>query len=98
MLVWTHSTPSPPESTRALELSKCSDKKAVQPYLRYMWLTTVLISFAWAEMRMVAANIFSRFDVIEVPGQVVDFRQYITMQFADGHWNVRLKPRVMKDC
>lgn len=57
---------------------------------------TLLVSFAWAEMRMVAANIFSRFDVIEVPGQHVDFRQYITMQFADGHWHVKLKPRVMK--
>lgn len=44
-------------------------------------------------MRMVAANIFSRFDVIEVPGQHIDFRQYITMQFANGHWQVKLKPR-----
>jgi hypothetical protein len=47
-------------------------------------------------MRMVAANIFSRFDVIEVPGQDIDFRQYITMQFASGHWQVKLKPRQLK--
>lgn len=47
-------------------------------------------------MRMVAANIFSRFDVIEVPGQDIDFRQYITMQFASGHWQVKLKPRQSK--
>ncbi|KAK8058496.1 cytochrome P450 [Apiospora phragmitis] len=52
--------------------------------------------FAWAEMRMVAANILSRFDIVEVPGQEIDFRQYITMQFATGHWKVTLKPRVQK--
>ncbi|KAK8065860.1 cytochrome P450 [Apiospora hydei] len=52
------------------------------------------INFAWAEMRMVAANILSRFDIVEVPGQDIDFRQYITMQFATGHWKVTLKPRV----
>lgn len=55
-----------------------------------------LRSFAWAEMRVVAANVLSRFDVIEIPGQYVDFRQYITMQFADGHWKVQMKPRVSK--
>lgn len=44
-------------------------------------------------MRMVAANILQRFDVLEVPGQYIDFRQYITMQFATGHWKVVLKPR-----
>ncbi|KAI8229977.1 Cytochrome P450 monooxygenase FUS8 [Colletotrichum sp. SAR 10_86] len=51
------------------------------------------INFAWAEMRMVAANLLQRFDVLEVPGQDIDFRQYITMQFATGHWKVVLKPR-----
>ncbi|KAI6264929.1 hypothetical protein MCOR29_002256 [Pyricularia oryzae] len=51
------------------------------------------INFAWAEMRMVAANIFSRFDIEEVPGQVIDFRQYITMQFHTGNWRVVLRPR-----
>ncbi|KAK1489584.1 cytochrome P450 3A9 [Colletotrichum abscissum] len=51
------------------------------------------INFAWAEMRMVAANLLQRFDVLEVPDQDIDFRQYITMQFATGHWNVVLKPR-----
>ncbi|EXF84582.1 cytochrome P450 3A9 [Colletotrichum fioriniae PJ7] len=51
------------------------------------------INFAWAEMRMVAANLLQRFDVLEVPGQEIDFRQYITMQFATGHWKVVLKPR-----
>ncbi|OHF03155.1 cytochrome P450 3A9 [Colletotrichum orchidophilum] len=51
------------------------------------------INFAWAEMRMVAANLLQRFDVLEVPGQHIDFRQYITMQFATGHWKVILKPR-----
>lgn len=44
-------------------------------------------------MRIVAAGIFSRFDVIEVQGQEIDFRQYITMQFHTGHWRVVLKPR-----
>ncbi|KAI6370799.1 hypothetical protein MCOR25_004088 [Pyricularia grisea] len=44
-------------------------------------------------MRMVAANIFSRFDIEEVPGQVIDFRQYITMQFHTGNWRVVLRPR-----
>ncbi|KAK1997322.1 cytochrome P450 [Colletotrichum falcatum] len=51
------------------------------------------INFAWAEMRMVAANVLQRFNVLEVPGQDVDFRQYITMQFATGHWKVVLVPR-----
>ncbi|KAI3571068.1 cytochrome P450 [Fusarium oxysporum f. sp. albedinis] len=51
------------------------------------------INFAWAEMRMIAANIFSRFDVIEVSGQDIDFRQYITMQFTSGHWKAVLIPR-----
>lgn len=47
-------------------------------------------------MRMVAANILSRFDIAEVPGQDIDFRQYITMQFATGHWKVTLKPRLQQ--
>ncbi|CAH0042912.1 unnamed protein product [Clonostachys rhizophaga] len=51
------------------------------------------INFAWAEMRMIAANILSRFDVVEVSGQDIDFRQYITMQFATGHWKAILIPR-----
>ncbi|KAK1579121.1 cytochrome P450 [Colletotrichum navitas] len=51
------------------------------------------INFAWAEMRMVAANVLQRFNVCEVPGQDIDFRQFITMQFATGHWKVVLIPR-----
>ncbi|KAK7423070.1 hypothetical protein QQZ08_009237 [Neonectria magnoliae] len=51
------------------------------------------MNFAWAEMRMIAANILSRFDVEEVPGQYIDFRQFITMQFATGNWRAVLKPR-----
>ncbi|KAG9495280.1 hypothetical protein J7337_013516 [Fusarium musae] len=50
-------------------------------------------SFAWAEMRMIAANLLTRYDITEVPGQVVDFRQFITMQFDTGHWNVILQRR-----
>ncbi len=42
---------------------------------------------------MVAANTLSRFDVTEVPGQDVDFRQYITMQVATGYWKLVLTPR-----
>ncbi|KAF4961211.1 hypothetical protein FGADI_448 [Fusarium gaditjirri] len=51
------------------------------------------INFAWAEMRMIAANLLTRYDITEVPEQVVDFRQFITMQFHTGHWNVILKKR-----
>ncbi|KAG4426254.1 hypothetical protein IFR04_000720 [Cadophora malorum] len=51
------------------------------------------INFAWAEMRMVAANFLSRFDIDEVPGQDVDFRQFITMQFATGNWKTIIKQR-----
>ncbi|CAH0046015.1 unnamed protein product [Clonostachys solani] len=51
------------------------------------------INFAWAEMRMIAANLLSRFDVVEVSGQDIDFRQYITMQFSTGHWKAILIPR-----
>ncbi|KAJ4110894.1 hypothetical protein NW769_007065 [Fusarium oxysporum] len=52
-----------------------------------------LHSFSWAEMRMIAANLLARYDITEVPGHVVDFRQFITMQFHTGHWNVILKKR-----
>jgi hypothetical protein len=63
-------------------------------YMFFIILTLGLLrSFAWAEMRMIAANILSRYDVIEVPGQEVDFRQFITMQFHTGHWKVVLKAR-----
>ncbi|KAN0096705.1 cytochrome P450 [Hyaloscypha variabilis] len=51
------------------------------------------INFAWAEMRMVAANFLTRFDLEEVYGQDVDFRQFITMQFKTGSWKVMIKPR-----
>ncbi|GFF23017.1 probable cytochrome P450 110 [Aspergillus udagawae] len=51
------------------------------------------INFAWNEMRMVAANLLSRYDFTEVPGQEVDYRQYITMQFKTGSWKVSVKPR-----
>ncbi|KAJ5649356.1 cytochrome P450 [Penicillium longicatenatum] len=50
-------------------------------------------NFAMAEIRMVTANILSRFDFDEVSGQRVDFRQYITMQFEHGSWKAFLKPR-----
>ncbi|KAJ5741103.1 cytochrome P450 [Penicillium malachiteum] len=50
-------------------------------------------NFALAEIRMVTANIFSRFDFNEVSGQDVDFRQYITMQFEHGSWKAFVKPR-----
>lgn len=56
-------------------------------------LLTFPSSFAWAEMRVVAANILSRYDVEEVPGQNLDWRQYVTIQLSDGHWRVMLKPR-----
>ncbi|KAH6699800.1 cytochrome P450 [Leptodontidium sp. MPI-SDFR-AT-0119] len=54
------------------------------------------INFAWAEMRMLAANFFSRFDLDEVPGQEIDFRQFITMQFKTGSWNVLIRSRIEK--
>lgn len=44
-------------------------------------------------MRMVAANLFSRYDFDDVPAQSIDYRQYITMQFKDGSWKVRLRSR-----
>jgi cytochrome P450 len=50
-------------------------------------------SFAWAEMRMLAANFLTRFDLEEVIGQEVDFRQFITMQFKTGSWKAMIKPR-----
>ncbi|KAH6287768.1 hypothetical protein HBI39_222820 [Parastagonospora nodorum] len=51
------------------------------------------INFAWSEMRIVTASILSRFRLFEVSNQEVDFRQYITMQFATGEWKVILEPR-----
>lgn len=47
-------------------------------------------------MRMLAANFFSRFDLDEVPGQEIDFRQFITMQFKTGSWNVLIRSRIEK--
>ncbi|TGO35066.1 hypothetical protein BHYA_0171g00020 [Botrytis hyacinthi] len=49
--------------------------------------------FAWAEIRMVTANLLSRYDFSEFPGQSIDWRQYITMQFEGGSWKVSLTPR-----
>ncbi|PVH96074.1 cytochrome P450 [Periconia macrospinosa] len=51
------------------------------------------INFAWNEMRVVAANILARYDIQEVLGQDVTWRQYITIQITDGHWKVVLIPR-----
>lgn len=51
-------------------------------------------SFANAEMSVVSANLLSRYDLVEVPGQVVDYRQFITLVFKDGKWRVVLKPRM----
>ncbi|KAJ5703250.1 cytochrome P450, partial [Penicillium malachiteum] len=50
-------------------------------------------NFAMAEIRMLTANILSRFDFDEVPGQTIDYRQYITMQFEHGSWKARVRPR-----
>ncbi|KAG7426071.1 Cytochrome P450 monooxygenase cypX [Fusarium oxysporum f. sp. raphani] len=61
--------------------------------LLYRHQSQPLHSFSWAEMRMIAANLLARYDITEVPGHVVDFRQFITMQFHTGHWNVILKKR-----
>ncbi|QDS73814.1 hypothetical protein FKW77_006095 [Venturia effusa] len=51
------------------------------------------INFANAEMSVVSANLLSRYDIEEVPGQVIDWRQFITLVFKDGKWRVVLKPR-----
>jgi hypothetical protein len=82
-------TLSRPENTHALVLSE------VLPSI-ILFLQNVLTlcySFAWAEMRMLAANFLTRFDLEEVPGQEVDCRQFITMQFKTGSWKVMVKPR-----
>jgi len=42
---------------------------------------------------MIVANFFCRYDVEEVEGQEIDFRQFITMQFKTGHWDVLVKAR-----
>lgn len=44
-------------------------------------------------MRMVTANLLSRYDFSEIPDQVIDYRQFITMQFKTGSWMAFLKPR-----
>ncbi|RAH64735.1 cytochrome P450 [Aspergillus aculeatinus CBS 121060] len=51
------------------------------------------INFARAEMRMVAANVFARFDLEDIMNQHLDFRQYITMQLENGSHKVVLKQR-----
>ncbi|RAH78614.1 cytochrome P450 [Aspergillus japonicus CBS 114.51] len=52
------------------------------------------IKCAWAEMRMVAANVFSRFDLEDIRNLHIDFRQYITMQLENGSHKVVLKQRL----
>ncbi|KYK61562.1 hypothetical protein DCS_02704 [Drechmeria coniospora] len=49
--------------------------------------------YAYAEMRTVLVNLFSRFRVTEVAEQKVDFRLYVTMQFYDNSWKAKLVPR-----
>lgn len=44
-------------------------------------------------MRTVAVNLLSRFSIEEAGYQQIHLRQFITMQFHDGKWNVVLKPR-----
>ena len=44
-------------------------------------------------MRMISANFWTRFDLIEIPGQEIDFRQFITMQFKTGKWRIRVIAR-----
>ncbi|KAK8910744.1 hypothetical protein QC760_001681 [Botrytis cinerea] len=51
------------------------------------------VNFAWAEIRMVTANLLTRYDFCELPGQNIDWRQYITMQFEGGSWKASLMPR-----
>ena len=88
---WQLTTPSLEANTLALASSKSPAPFSLRIYLFGNTLT--LSSFAWAEMRMVAANFLSRFDIDEVPGQDVDFRQFITMQFATGNWKTIIKQR-----
>lgn len=94
LLAWTRIISFQRDSTLASELSKFFHPPySTSNFYPHQPVPNMERSFAWAEMRMVAANVLSRFDVVEVPGQHVDFRQYITMQFATGHWKVMLKPR-----
>jgi hypothetical protein len=81
---------SRPESIHALALSEVLPSLIL--FLRNV--LTLCYSFAWAEMRMIAANFLTRFDLEEVLGQEIDFRQFITMQFQTGSWKVMVKPRV----
>jgi hypothetical protein len=52
-----------------------------------------MFSFAYAEIRTVAANILTRFDVHDIQKKAIDFRQFITMQMHDGSWEVIITPR-----
>lgn len=56
-------------------------------------MTDPFISFAMAEIRTVSANVLTRFDVEEYKYKSIEFRQFITMQFHDGKWDVILTPR-----
>ncbi|KAM0148650.1 hypothetical protein ACHAQE_009124 [Botrytis cinerea] len=51
------------------------------------------VNFAWAEIRMVTANLLTRYDFCELPRQNIDWQQYITMQFEGGSWKASLMPR-----
>jgi len=45
-------------------------------------------------MRVVAASYLARFDIEQMPEQMLDIRQYIKMQYSDGNWKDVLTPRV----
>lgn len=89
-----HISPFLQDDILALGKSKCcrSPGTDLPSGLSFLFPTNV-ISFAWAEMRTVCANILSRFDIEEVAGQHVEFKQHVTMVFATGRWRVRLTPR-----
>ncbi|KAH9827609.1 Cytochrome-P450 monooxygenase FUS8 [Teratosphaeria destructans] len=55
------------------------------------------MNFAWHEQRIVAANMLSRFDIEELAQPPLKLRQFITIQFHDGKWMARLKPRLPVD-
>ena len=43
---------------------------------------------------MMTASFFCRFDLDEVPGQEVDVRQYLAMQFKGVSWKVDIRRRI----
>ncbi|KAK6608694.1 cytochrome P450 3A9 [Botrytis cinerea] len=95
-LITPHTGVPPPEYVAEfLKMKAHAEYLSLQAYYPFSAdkNSCVGVNFAWAEIRMVTANLLTRYDFCELPRQNIDWRQYITMQFEGGSWKASLMPR-----